>query len=117
MAGMSRAVVAVAFACTLAGCGQQMNQRQSSALLSGWVQVGMTRAEVEHRLGFPQKIEKVGTTAFYFYAPGLHILPTMVSPHSPVAIADGKVVGMGKSYYDAALANAATVAAAPSQTR
>ena len=83
MAGMSKAVVAVAFACALAGCGQQMNQRQSSALLSGWVQAGMTRAEVEHRLGFPQKIEKVGTTAFFFYAPGLHILPAMVSPHSP----------------------------------
>lgn len=117
MAGMSRAVVAVAFACTLAGCGQQMNQRQSSTLLSGWVQVGMTRAEVEGRLGFPQKIEKVGTTAFYFYAPGLFIPPAMTSPHSPIAIADGKVVGMGKAYYDAALARAATVASAPHQQR
>jgi hypothetical protein len=113
---MSKAVVAVAIASVLAGCGQQMNQRQSSALLSGWVQVGMTRAEVEHRLGFPQKIEKVGTTAFYFYAPGLYILPTIVSPHSPIAIADGRVVGVGKAYYDATLANA-TVASAPGQPR
>ena len=110
---MSKAVVAVALACALAGCGQQMNQRQSSALLSGWVQVGMTRAEVEHRLGFPQKIEKVGTTAFFFYAPGLYILPAMVSPHSPVAIADGKVAGMGKAYYEDAVAKATKAAAAP----
>jgi hypothetical protein len=41
----------------------------------------------------------------------------MASPHSPIAIADGKVVGMGKAYYDAALTNATSVAAAPSQTR
>ena len=114
---MSKAVVAVAFACALAGCGQQMNQRQANVLLSGWVQVGMTRAEVEGRLGFPQKIERLGTTAFYFYAPALYILPTTVSPHSPIAIADGKVVGMGKAYYDAALANAATIASAPNQPR
>jgi hypothetical protein len=113
MVGLSKAVVAVAIACALAGCGQQMNQRQSNTLLSGWVQVGMTRAEVEGRLGFPQKIEKVGTTAFYYYAPGWHILPTMVSPHSPIAIADGMVVGMGKAYYDEAVANATSVASAP----
>jgi hypothetical protein len=90
-----------------------MTQPQSNILMSGWVQVGMTRAEVEGRLGFPQKIEKIGTTAFYFYAPGWHIPPLMAASHSPIAIADGKVVGMGKAYHEDAVAKATQVAAAP----
>ena len=74
--------------------------------MKGTIQVGMTRAEVEQRVGFPQKIERVGSTDFLFYDPGMYApFGWNVAAHTPIAIANGKVVGIGKAYYDSVVAS------------
>ena len=98
-------------ACTLAGCSRQMNPAQSKALVDGKVQVGMSRAETESLVGFPQKIEKVGATTFFYYAPSWYIPSFTVGQRTPIAFMNGKVVGIGKAYYDSIVASADTTAA------
>jgi hypothetical protein len=85
---------------TLQGCAGQMHFSQSSALANGKIRLGMSRGDVIGHLGPPQKIETVGSTEFFFYTPVWYILPLFVSSQNPVAIRDGKVVGMGQSDYN-----------------
>jgi len=77
-----------------------MRFSQSSTLAAGKIRLGMSRGDVIGHLGPPQKIETVGTTEFFFYTPVWYILPLFVSSQNPVAIRDGRVVGMGQSDYD-----------------
>jgi hypothetical protein len=85
---------------TLQGCARQMHFAQSNALLNGKIKIGMSRGDVIGYLGPPQKSETVGSTEFLFYTPIWYVLPLFVSSQNPIAIRDGKVVGMGKSDYD-----------------
>jgi hypothetical protein len=85
---------------TLQGCAGQMHLAQSNALLNGKIKIGMSRGDVIGYLGPPQKSETVGSTEFLFYTPIWYVLPLFVSSQNPIAIRDGKVVGMGKSDYD-----------------
>ena len=77
-----------------------MHYSQTNALSNGKIKIGMTRGEVIAFLGPPQKSETVGSTEFLSYTPVWYILPVFVSSQNPIAIQDGKVVGMGKSHYD-----------------
>ncbi len=77
-----------------------MHFAQSNALLNGKIKIGMSRGDVIGYLGPPQKSETVGSTEFLFYTPIWYVLPLFVSSQNPIAIRDGKVVGMGKSDYD-----------------
>src|SRR5215510_15253602 len=88
------------FASTLQACAGQMHIAQSNALVNGKIKIGMSRGDVVGYLGPPQKSETVGSTEFLFYAPIWYVLPLFVSSQNPIAIRDGKVVGMGKSDYD-----------------
>jgi hypothetical protein len=85
---------------TLQGCAGQMHFAQSNALVNGKIKIGMTRGDVVGYLGPPQKNEVVGSTEFLFYTPIWYVLPLFVSSQNPIAIRDGKVVGMGKSNYE-----------------
>ena len=85
---------------TLQACAGQMYSAQTNALVNGKIKVGMARADVVGYLGPPQKTEIVGSTEFFFYTPVWYVMPLFVSSQNPIAIRDGKVVGMGKSYYD-----------------
>jgi hypothetical protein len=85
---------------TLQGCAGQMHFAQSNALVNGKIKIGMTRGDVVGYLGPPQKSEMVGSTEFLFYTPIWYVLPLFVSSQNPIAIRDGKVVGLGKSDYE-----------------
>ena len=85
---------------TLQGCAGQMHVAQTNALVNGKIKIGMSRGDVVGYLGPPQQTETVGSTEFLFYAPIWYVLPLFVSSQNPIAIRDGKVVGMGKSDYD-----------------
>lgn len=77
-----------------------MHFAQSNALVNGKIKIGMTRGDVVGYLGPPQKSEMVGSTEFLFYTPIWYVLPLFVSSQNPIAIRDGKVVGLGKSDYE-----------------
>jgi len=77
-----------------------MHSAQSSAFISGKIKIGMSRADVVGYLGPPQRRETVGSTEFLFYTPSWYVLPVFVSSQNPIAIRDGKVVGMGQSDYE-----------------
>ena len=72
---------------------------QASALVSDRIQIGMSREVVIDYLGTPQRIEKYGTTEFFFYNPHWTVAIGAIG-RLPIAIADGKVVAFGKSYYE-----------------
>jgi len=59
----------------------------------------MGREDVIGLLGRPQKQEVHGTTEFLFYLTNW-LMTEPASQRSPVAISDGKVVGLGKAYYE-----------------
>jgi hypothetical protein len=84
----------------LQACAAQMRFAQTNSLINGKIKLGMSRGDVVAYLGPPQKSETVGSTEFLFYTPVWYVLPLFVSSQNPIAIRDGKVVGMGKSDYD-----------------
>ena len=70
----------------------------ASALVNGSIQIGMSRADVVAQLGDPHRIETNGKMEFLFYsAPRTMSWGTIGS--NPIAVVDGKVVGMGSSFY------------------
>jgi outer membrane protein assembly factor BamE (lipoprotein component of BamABCDE complex) len=79
-----------------------MTLPQSSTLVANKIKIGMSRAEVLTWLGSPQRAEIHGTTEFLFYTPTWQFALASVSL-TPIAIRDGKVVGMGSSYYQSAV--------------
>jgi hypothetical protein len=84
----------------LQACAAQMRFAQTNSLINGKIKLGMSRGDVVAYLGPPQKSERVGSTEFLFYTPVWYVLPLFVSSQNPIAIRDGKVVGMGKSDYE-----------------
>jgi hypothetical protein len=94
----------------------QMHLAETNALANGKIKVGMSRATVVAYLGPPQNTETVGSTEFLFYTPVWYILPLFVSSQNPIAIRDGKVVGMGKSDYDTITQTTASVQGATERT-
>lgn len=90
----------------LGGCGGQMRMQESAALVSSKIKLGMTRGEAIYLLGRPQRTETVGTTEFLFYTPIWYVPPMLVTSQSPVAIQEGKVVGIGTPYYEETLRGA-----------
>ncbi len=104
MRGAARIFVALVLPLASAGCSKHMSPAQSKAIATENVEIGMTRAEVEAKFGFPQRIERVGATAFFFYTTSWYIPSFWISSRNPIAIANGKVVGMGKAYYASAVA-------------
>jgi len=100
-----KTVVALALVWALAGCGDpQLSSLKTQALLDGKVQTGMSRLDVEKSLGFPQKIESVGATTFYFYVPSWYYPSYLFSSQNPVAFVNERVVGFGQAYYEAVVA-------------
>lgn len=75
-----------------------LSMNQASTLINGSVRLGMGRADVINRLGTPQQIETNGSMEFLFYrAPWMMNWAT--SSSNPIAVMDGKVVGMGSVFY------------------
>jgi len=80
---------------------------QSKPLISGpqlksflyEVQIGMTREDVISRLGEPADRLAIEDTEFLFYYTDWINTPKAVE-RSPFAIKDGKVIAMGKTYYE-----------------
>lgn len=85
----------------LAACqsGPHMYVPQASALVNGTIEIGMKRNKVLELLGPPQRIEKYGMTEFFFYNPPWTLAIGAIG-RLPIAITDGKVVALGKGYYD-----------------
>ena len=77
-----------------------MEMYQSTLLVSSKLKIGMSRGDAVHYLGKPQSTETVGATEFLFYTPIWYVSPMLVTSQTPIAIRDGKVVGIGKAYYD-----------------
>jgi hypothetical protein len=63
------------------------------------IKVGMSRDEIVGQIGQPHKQETFGTTEFLTYRTDFYDAAT-AQTFSPIAIVDGKVVGLGKGYYD-----------------
>ena len=66
------------------------------------IEIGMTREDVISRLGKPADRLTIGDTEFLFYYTDWLNTPKAVE-RSPFAVVSGKVVAMGKTYYEAFL--------------
>jgi len=94
--GIAFAMLAMLTACQSGAKVLPMNQ--VSPLVNGEIRVGMTRAAVVDKLGTPHRIETAGNIEFLFYnAPWQ--MSWGATGTIPIAIADGKVVGLGSSFY------------------
>ena len=95
----------LAFLVALSACqsdpqSPRMYMLQASALVNGSIQIGTDRANVLQKLGTPHRVEKYGTTEFFFYNPPLPMqISIWATDRLPIAIKDGKVVGFGNRYY------------------
>jgi outer membrane protein assembly factor BamE (lipoprotein component of BamABCDE complex) len=100
---MKRAAVAtlMIFASSTFGCQQFVDGGQSSSHTNALmkVQVGMNRDEVIALMGQPQRRETYGKTEFLIYQTG-NRSSNEDKNFTPIAIADGRVVGWGRNYYD-----------------
>jgi len=99
---MKRFVVAalLVFASSALGCEGWQSGSHTRALMK--VQVGMSRDEVIALMGQPQKREAYGKTEFLIYRTDFAGTGEAEN-FTPIAIADGKVVGWGRNYYDNAV--------------
>src|SRR5207253_2843761 len=68
-------------------------------LLHGAVKLGMTRTEVESRVGAPARTEKIGTTEFLYYNFPWYLPSMSAGSLQPIAMEGNKVVGVGAAYY------------------
>lgn len=73
-----------------------LSPAQSAALIKS-VQVGMSRSEVEAQFGPPHGTEVHGSTEFLFYKTVWHVAAE-AKQRNPIAVRDGKVVGLGEAY-------------------
>ena len=81
-----------------AGCeGFDVLSPQRTGALIRTIQIGMTEAEVINHLGKPQREEIRGDTKFLFYATPWQVAEK-AKERNPIAIRDGKVVGLGIAY-------------------
>jgi hypothetical protein len=70
----------------------------ASALVNGSIHTGMSRAAVVAQLGDPHRIETNGKMEFLFYSAHWTMSWGTIGSN-PIAVVDGKVVGMGSSFY------------------
>jgi hypothetical protein len=103
-ASLRRAYSAIAFAvlAMLTACQSSSEKvlpmNQASSLVNGTIRIGMSRAAVVFELGTPHRIETAGNIEFLFYNAPWTMSWGAISTN-PIAITDGKVVGMGSSFY------------------
>ena len=76
-----------------------LSTQQTGALINK-TKVGMSRDEIVSQLGPPHRHETYEATEFLFYNTSWASKDAAVQ-QNPVAIIDGKVVGLGKGYYSA----------------
>jgi hypothetical protein len=86
--------IAILVLAETAGCGPYLSHGASQALAA--VRVGMTREEVIKQLGEPHVHEVVGKTELLTYRPDWTV--KAAPKQSPLAISEGKVVGLGDIY-------------------
>ena len=67
-------------------------------LINGTIKVGMKRKEIVQWLGPPQRTETYGDTEFLFYNAPWYMAGAALTTN-PIAIKDGRVCGLGKTYY------------------
>jgi hypothetical protein len=72
---------------------------QARLLADGQIKVGVSRADVINQLGAPERQEMRGATEFLFYRLAWQFA-AYADERNPIAIKDGKVIGLGKAYYD-----------------
>jgi hypothetical protein len=96
---MRQLLALLVIASITAGCDNVLSPQRSGALLRT-IQIGMSEAEVTEQLGEAQKQEIRGDTKFLYYATSWQIAEK-AKERSPVAIRDGKVVGLGIAYQEA----------------
>jgi hypothetical protein len=81
-----------------AGCeGFDVLSPQRTGALIRTIQIGMTEAEVINYLGKPHNVEIRGDTKFLYYATPWQAAEK-AKERNPIAIRDGKVVGLGIAY-------------------
>ena len=85
----------------LAACdsAKVLSMEQTTTLLKGPIQIGTSREEVISQLGEPYKQERHGTTEFLFYQT-IWQAADKAAARNPIAVLDGKVVGLGKAQYE-----------------
>ena len=105
MGKVLKTLAVIASAITLAACSPQMPPHKTQALLKEKVQIGMSWLAVEQTYGFPQKMERVGDTTFFFYSQSWYIPSYFTNNQNPVALVNDKVVGVGTAYYESTVAN------------
>ena len=89
-----------------AGCQSQafepgdrvLDANIASNLINGTIKVGMKRKEIVQWLGPPQRTETYGDTEFLFYNAPWYMAGAALATN-PIAIKDGRVCGLGKTYY------------------
>jgi hypothetical protein len=95
---MRRLLALLLIASITAGCeGFDVLSPQRTGSLIRTIQIGMTEAEVINHLGKPQREEIRGDTKFLFYATPWQVAEK-AKERNPIAIRDGKVVGLGIAY-------------------
>ena len=95
---MRQLLALLAIASIATGCDSfnVLSPQRSGALLRT-IQIGMSEAEVIEYLGEPQKREIRGDTKFLYYATPWQIAEK-AKERTPIAIRDGKIVGLGSAY-------------------
>lgn len=63
------------------------------------IEIGMSREEVIRQIGEPAQQQKIEDTEFLFYFTDWINGPAAIE-RSPIVLVDGKVVAMGKTYYN-----------------
>jgi hypothetical protein len=98
---LSTCALLVVLAQALAACDSMrvLTSDQTRALLSGPIRVGMSRDEVIGLLGPPHRQERHGVAEFLFYGTTWQA-SDRAAARMPIALIDGKVVGLGKAHYD-----------------
>src|SRR5262249_44458428 len=95
---MRRLPLLLLIASIATGCeGFDVLSPQRTGALMRTIQIGMTEAEVINHLGKPQQEEVRGDTKFLFYATPWQVAEK-AKQRSPIAIRDGRVVGLGIAY-------------------
>jgi outer membrane protein assembly factor BamE (lipoprotein component of BamABCDE complex) len=96
----SQAFALLVVALVASGCQSLdvLAPQRSAALLNN-IQVGMSQVEVIEQLGKPQREEIHGTIEFLFYQTVWQIAEE-AKQRNPIAVRDGKVVGLGNAYLD-----------------
>ena len=97
---MRQLLALLAIASIAAGCESfnVLSPQRSGALLRT-IQIGMSETEVVEYLGEPQRQELRGDTKFLYYATPWQIAEK-AKERTPIAIRDGKIVGLGSAYLE-----------------